>query len=1154
MSRPANGNLENRVTPTSNIVKGRVEIKGTRTGVSGLIVRVFDVRSDDDDEERWPLGSTVTQNGNFKVQFDDADFAHDRDDGERPSIQVTVNAPEGSGNSDGLLFESALRENAAREECFLFHIDQKKLRSHKVLVPTVAAGAAGDPAAAEVAAENERQRRAGFRAAMTKVRRNAVAEARTAEVEIESEIKDRVLQHLTGLPPRSPALQRFVPPGGDVREITRTNQETTIKAVINPQAGDGAVTYLALSEDEFDALHDAAGVLVSARVEQKLRQKNPTPSLLREDPAVLACLRRRERHPFDEEPPPDPPPPPPPPDDNQTATVDAKVAELVDSIRSPEDLIGGGRPDQDSVAINVQNLKLSKGPADVAALYDFHNLQIAFDHVWEDARAEGVIEQAKVIYRALNDLGGDPKQALRDGTNPVRALTKELRVVRQAQARLAAPTATATPSEPGVVYMRAPIKVPSGSDLEVVIDPWPPVQPPPPPPPGGDVSVDPGTIGVDPNPPPEPPPDPTGGEGYPFSLFADKSTNFGLLVTYRQCWEPVHYQVGRLVGTLTLAPKESISITTRQVVKTSFNRKQVESSQESRSAEASDTQREDAEIVSRAQSKTNFALTTQGSFDLGPLGEGSYTTAFSKDAESHSQETKRSMREAVRREAQKLSSERQNVLESGEASETENVQKREISNPNDELAITYIFYELQRLYRVWERLHRVVPVVLVGQYVPRPAEINDDWIRRHDWIIKRFLPDDSFRPALTYLATRERGDKIVLEDLWYHMDTIRASVRELKNQVLTARNEAYGRYAAIEQLVNRKAMAERAEDREGWFEKAFEALEGSNDISKDALRILEDAAREGYERAVREERDLRARLEREITALQVATDAYTKARADYTNQRLQIDRLTRQVIDNILHYMHGIWSYKQPDQRFFEHHTLMAPRLEAIERTYTLEPMQEWPVGVTPQPGKTCFRVTFTAKLPESLGSAEQHATLAELADLDRPLGFKGNYIIYPLKKSNALTDFMMTPYLDAELGLRDPDELGNWTLEEFSDFVACLRESLTEAEFDAIRPDLLKQYQKILSDPLRDGEEITVPTTSMYMQMIVDSGKALEDFKAAHRLMDVMKVKTELRGSELDNLRRAKLVLTDQLDDPNVESVKNVFYRGDVPPHDGDE
>jgi hypothetical protein len=147
-----------------------------------------------------------------------------------------------------------------------------------------------------------------------------------------------------------------------------------------------------------------------------------------------------------------------------------------------------------------------------------------------------------------------------------------------------------------------------------------------------------------------------------------------------------------------------------------------------------------------------------------------------------------------------------------------------------------------------------------------------------------------------------------------------------------------------------------------------------------------------------------------------------------------------------------------------------------------------------------------------------------------------------------------LTPYLDAELGLRDPDGLGNWTLQEFSDYVQCLRESLTTDQFAEIKAELERQYEELLADPLRDGEEIIVPSKCLYMQMLVDSGKALEEFKEQHRLWDVEKVKAEVLSAQLDNLRRAKLVLEDHLEDPNIESVKNVYYRNETPPHDGDE
>ena len=48
------------------------------------------------------------------------------------------------------------------------------------------------------------------------------------------------------------------------------------------------------------------------------------------------------------------------------------------------------------------------------------------------------------------------------------------------------------------------------------------------------------------------------------------------------------------------------------------------------------------------------------------------------------------------------------------------------------------------------------------------------------------------------------------------------------------------------------------------------------------------------------------------------------------------------------------------------------------------------------------------------------------------------------------------------------------------------------------------------------------------------------------------LKVREEVRTAALDNVRRAKMIIKDQLEDPNIEAVKNVYYRGPAP-HDGD-
>ena len=56
-------------------------------------------------------------------------------------------------------------------------------------------------------------------------------------------------------------------------------------------------------------------------------------------------------------------------------------------------------------------------------------------------------------------------------------------------------------------------------------------------------------------------------ERYKFDVFRENAINFGILVTYRQTWKPVQYQVGDLVKTVPMAPKEVVRYTTKMVTK-----------------------------------------------------------------------------------------------------------------------------------------------------------------------------------------------------------------------------------------------------------------------------------------------------------------------------------------------------------------------------------------------------------------------------------------------------------------------------------------------------------------------------------------------------------------------------------------------------------
>src|SRR5262249_25233185 len=153
------------------------------------------------------------------------------------------------------------------------------------------------------------------------------------------------------------------------------------------------------------------------------------------------------------------------------------------------------------------------------------------------------------------------------------------------------------------------------------------------------------------------------------------------------------------------------------------------------------------------------------------------------------------------------------------------------------------------------------------------------------------------------------------------------------------------------------------------------------------------------------------------------------------NHLLQIAGLRAHFKENVLFYMQAIWNYTFRDQIFFSLCNVKVPKLTAVQKTYNLKVPDEIPLSISPKPGQVVLEVDVDMQLASNLNPDVDFTTLAEVADLDNPMGCKGNCLIFPLKASNPLTDFMMIPYVDSELGIHDPDDLGSWTPEDFAQY-----------------------------------------------------------------------------------------------------------------------
>ncbi|WP_299444209.1 hypothetical protein [uncultured Phycicoccus sp.] len=848
----------------------------------------------------------------------------------------------------------------------------------------------------------------------------------------------------------------------------------------------------------------------------------------------------------------DEPPEPESPEPASTG-IEELVARTVGDVDAPFSELGT-RPGQGDIVGNIRSFALAPGPADVPAYFDFHQLGIAFPHVWKEFLDERVEPLARAAFTRVQDLGGDPGEArLRGGMRPLAALGHEADLVASAGVEPA----------PRALYLQRPAgpRAHLGRDDGILVDPGlpqgpdfpppPPVPPSPPDPPGGIGGV--------------PLPDKTSDVGnfnemadstprslldrlhrilrgpYSFTAFGadakERAVNFGLTVTYRQRWEPVTYQVGELVRTITLAPGETKKYTKKMRVTRKRAEKEIEKNSSIRRDEFDTTTRAETDIIRKAQAKTNFSITAEGTYNFG-IAKGDSTTSTDHDAESASDDTKKSFREAVIKASQEYRQERTLDVSSESAFETEDVEMGEISNPNTELTVTYLFFELQRRFRVTERIHAAQPVVLVAQDLPRPNEVDEAFAIRYGWVLRRALLDDRYEAALDYVCGPLAGDKVARDALYTAMLDHKAIVDRLKDDLYALKEQASEGYEALRRAVEARIKAASEEETDGFLSDLKESFLGGGQ-DPEAARMREEAARNHEQRAVEEVKRVTLALQREVSAYAEATEKYTRAQQAFKEWELRIADLLVHLKENICHYMQAVWAYEHPDQRFMRLRMTKVPgfRPAAAGQTYEFLGDLDLTRQTVAADGSVVERRAVEFAFTPDLEVVQDERTLAEVADLDDLLGFKGNYLIFPLRESNPLTDYLLEPYVDAGFRLIDPHDPGNISREDFARYVCHLRESLDDEGFEELRPALLERFRKLLlTDPVH-GDEVVVPTGSAYIEALPGARPLLEDFKLAHRAVDVLDAREDVREAALENLRRAARILGDDLEDPDVDA-----------------
>lgn len=1205
---------------TPNVISGKVIVKETGAGIPDLLVVLQDVDSglttsgysnatSNSGELGDRIGSVLTgSDGTWSLSYQDSEFGIEDPTEKRPDLLLTILAPEDADRTEPpivLHSSKVLRVNSGRNEAYLVRINEAKLTEAQIVLPADSK----EKSSSNSKVQAYREKRSSM-FVLKQGMKQVNNDFDSAESYQKQELKNTIKKHLLPDAKTHQDLYNFVTEEKNTKDVQQnvfssgvakiTEQigfqpevsgtgiaKTAAQTIDDLDIGRGIKMHFFLTEvekeglDEYKIEIDAQNYyykLPESKIKEIMAKREASDGistiLFSQNPISKYCLEKSAQQKCAEynlE---------LPGGNTETEESNGETTPVVLTDITNEDIpkylnkvlsgqmpglngqtnYASQRPNAASVQNNINSFALQKGPADTTAFYDFHSLQIAFDHVWQQLLDETLVNLAEQIHTEQENNGtkgwiaGIPNNpaAVPGLSNVLTAVQQSVNTTRKEELP---PSLVAAFDISYLEYMSLnsdhKIKLHQIADkinsfenslvdstdnaiqiaekttkIALLRD-------------QGERIIDHARVNKTLS---------TNAmlkelqerllSKYAFTVFAaDKdhlSVNFGLMNTYRQEWEPISYQAGKLVRTMPLAPKEERKYSVKITQNSKTSKKQAQKNNSSISSEKNSTSRAESEIMAKAQEKSHFDA--GASFD----GWGFHAEAhFGKDSEKESSQTKKDFRESVLKAAQEFKEERSLEIDTEESYGSEYNESGTIVNPNDELSVTYLFYELQRRYRVSEKLHRIAPVVLVAQPVPAPHQITEAWVVAHDWILNRVLLDDSFRPTVQMIGTKSVGDDYAIRELRKNLRQQRSLVNSLQIEQSKLNRVADNKYNSMTRLIGDRINVEHSDRYEHWWND-------DHRTDPEMAKAKEMAAADQHKYAVEQAQQMAISLQNETMALRQMTSEYNSVMRDHLDKITQVRRLLTHIRENILYYMQAIWMMEPPDQRYMRLYKAEVPVFEA-ERECVIQgtPVEDM-LGHFRTDGKQKHVGWMRGNLViNENGTTTQKKQLIEVADISNLLGFKGNYMIFPMKEHNALTSLMAAPYIDEAFGAMDPDELGSINLTEFAKYICCLHDE-NPAEYERLKPVLQTWYEKLISDPLRNGDEVIVPTGSLFIEMLPSDKSLLEDFKLKHREWDVYKVQAEVRKMELENIRYAARLLNDNMEDPQVE--KRIVVEGNGP------
>lgn len=1147
-------------------VTGRVFLNESGAPIPGLSVEAFDLTTAPKASTRtalsasdasWvtaqrSLGSDITaEDGSFGIE------AEDSQSGQPVKLAIAVLKPDSASKSGGAEILHVVRRvrvvESAGAQRFQIGLPAASVTDVPATVPPDAVPSSTVTAAAGLL-EGRAKAFQGVRKTIAAIRKSEADKLRVDRDATESKVTKALYEQvLLPLKDSKGALPDHVV---RLNESVRVRTRTALSASLQKNRSNVARGLVDISEDDKNRLLDANGVpratVTDADVEALLF--GPTyvdglPTRHRRDIVAVGC--RDRQFPIKHQP--GGPGNGSSPGDGSGASggeatlgqVKKSLARLLKATEQtglPLAFTDSERPTAADIEGQLQQFRLREGPADTTAQFDFERLFLASDMVIRPRPDPGLIDEIVHGTETISDLGGDVKLRQRQrGSDLLDALQAEVSIVAKAGALTGSELSEASLAHGSFGYLDAidgmardstqrvvrAVSPPTSMKREVVVRDHRGES-------GKEVIVRDhrGEFAED---------DSIGfgraryadlaqflsrirrlrSTPYPFVPFGvdpeGGSVTYGVLLTYTQTWRPLGHQAGDLVKTIPLAPKASIKYHVRRKVGRTYTDKRAQSSESTYSNEAQDTQRDIAKVVRNAKLSTSFTLTNETGGGVPGVASSSTTSVFTAGAEQSSESTKEAFREQIRKHAEqmKVSSSTEVTVSSTEEMEVE--ETTTLENPSVERTFTCFLYELWRRFEVSERLTRATPVVLVAEKLPEPSELDEAWILRYDWILRRVVLDRDFLPAIDYASTgRLAADLGKAKELEVTLEKQTAVVVNLQQQVTDLRSPMG-----------------LPDPRNAWEQFIINVLDDKDpDWRQDPKKVREvfgDDVADRMEKRKEALKEAESDLKREASLLERATDAFNAAFTKYALEAIQVERFLLHLKDNIVYYCQAILDHEGRDQEYMRLRNQPIPDVTG-SITYKVKKSARAARAPTFIPP---LAVEATANL--QLGADR---LLGDVADLAAPLGYVGNAQVFPVRRWNPLTQFMLVPFSNAATGVTDPDDRGNITIAELSQLIQCLHEQLPKADFQTLEPGMKEAWKSRIGDPRADSIQIAMPTGSLIMEGLPGAYSLIDDFQLLHRALDVQQVANDVVGKRLEHLRLAARLTKDVLEDPDTEKV----------------